>query len=57
MTLPCPKWGRRLMGCGARVGVGLVKILLWGEGGVIAATATGGLQHGCHTTVGGLSEG
>ena len=25
--------------------------------GVIAATATGDLQHGCHTTVGGLSEG
>ena len=25
--------------------------------GVIAATATGGLQHGCHTTVGGRSEG
>ena len=25
--------------------------------GVIAATATGGLKHGCHTTVEGLSEG
>ena len=25
--------------------------------GVIAATAAGGLQHGCRTTVGGLSEG
>ena len=24
--------------------------------GVIAATPTGGLQHGCHTTVGGLSK-
>ena len=25
--------------------------------GVIAATTTGGLQHGCHTKVWGLSEG
>ena len=25
--------------------------------GVIAAIATGYLQHGCHITVGGLSEG
>ena len=53
---PLPIYNQSLAHCWGRAGVS-ARFRSSEPAGVIAATATGGLQHGCHATVRGLSKG